>query len=751
MMITRPQLAPGFYSVVVPDEDAALLLSEHETQLLRGRLYRAVVPRLDGRHTIPELIAQLQGQVSPPEVYYAVMRLAEQGYVVEAGVGVPVAWAAYWHVQHVDAHEATRRLRTSPVRVTACGAVAPEPLQAALTALTIPLSASGAFEVVVTEDYLHADLEVVNRRALTASRPWLLLKPVGTELWLGPLFRPGQTGCWACLAHRLRLNRPVQTWLQNLPERTPLRLPPQAVLPTSTQIAVHMAATAIAQWLVTGVHAALEGQVLTIEVSTLETRRHMLVRRPQCAECGDPAVSAKPLAPLVLQSHPKMFTTDGGHRHVAPAQTWTRYSHHISPITGVVPDLWRLSETDNAVAHIYAASNVFRPADSLAGVRSSLRKGNSGKGKTDEQARVSGLCEALERYCGLFQGDEPRLTARYRELGEAAIHPAACLLFSETQYRERHDSHAHNSGCNYVAEPFDDIQVIEWSSVWSLRDHAVKYVPTALGYYSYPLPPEHRFCRADSNGSAAGNTLEEATLQGFLELVERDSVALWWYNRVARPAVDLTDFDEPYFRAFTTYYEQQGREVWVLDLTSDLGIPVFAAVSRRTDQAGEQLIFGFGAHLDPPIGILRALTEMTQGLRYMATVKDVDAVKDKDSEMQDAQRWWQSATLVQHPYLASAPQAATKTAAAYPRLWSEDLREDVETCVAIAARHGLDTLLLDQTRPDIGLSVVKVIVPGLRHFWRRLAPGRLYEVPVRLGWLAAPLPEKQLNPVSMFF
>jgi len=48
------------------------------------------------------------------------------------------------------------------------------------------------------------------------------------------------------------------------------------------------------------------------------------------------------------------------------------------------------------------------------------------------------------------------------------------------------------------------------------------------------------------------------------------------------------------------------------------------------------------------------------------------------------------------------------------------------------------------------LPVVKVIVPGLRHFWARFAPGRLYEVPVALGWVPAQLTEEQLNPVPMF-
>jgi len=77
--------------------------------------------------------------------------------------------------------------------------------------------------------------------------------------------------------------------------------------------------------------------------------------------------------------------------------------------------------------------------------------------------------------------------------------------------------------------------------------------------------------------------------------------------------------------------------------------------------------------------------------------------------------------------------------------------EDVMTCVEIAKNAGLETLVLNQTRPDIGLSVVKVIVPGLRHFWWRLAPGRLYDVPAKMGKFPAPLTEEQLNPIPMPF
>jgi ribosomal protein S12 methylthiotransferase accessory factor len=76
----------------------------------------------------------------------------------------------------------------------------------------------------------------------------------------------------------------------------------------------------------------------------------------------------------------------------------------------------------------------------------------------------------------------------------------------------------------------------------------------------------------------------------------------------------------------------------------------------------------------------------------------------------------------------------------------DSLREQVEACVEIATRAGHDFMVLDQTRVDVEVPVVRVIVPGLRHFYRRFRPGRLYDVPVRLGLLDRPLPESELTP-----
>ena len=68
-------------------------------------------------------------------------------------------------------------------------------------------------------------------------------------------------------------------------------------------------------------------------------------------------------------------------------------------------------------------------------------------------------------------------------------------------------------------------------------------------------------------------------------------------------------------------------------------------------------------------------------------------------------------------------------------------------CVDLTKQAGLDFLVLDQTRLDIEVPVVRVIVPGLRHFYRRFAPGRLYDVPVKLGWRDRPVAESDVNPI----
>jgi ribosomal protein S12 methylthiotransferase accessory factor len=436
---------------------------------------------------------------------------------------------------------------------------------------------------------------------------------------------------------------------------------------------------------------------------------------------------------------------------MAPEETLRKYERHVSPIIGAVNLLRRDLEANDRVMHVYIAGQNFAARHhSHKDLLKSLWSQCSGKGISDLQARASGLCEAIERYSGFFRGTETRRKARLGELDGLGIHPNDCMRFSEQQYHQRDAINAKGSRFYYVPLPFDVEAKIEWTQVWSLTHRVHRYLPTEYCYFAYPSPESQWYCAACSNGNAAGNTLEEAILQGFLELVERDSVALWWYNRVRRPVVDLDSFGEPFLGKLRAFLRDSGRELWVLDLTSDLDIPAFAALSRRTDHPQERIMLGFGAHLDPRIAILRAVTELNQSLVWVLC-KDNDIKETHDTVGDsDILTWLETATLANQPHLIPDEAKPPRTACAYPRRWTDDLRDDVLLCQELVERHGMEMLVLDQTRPDIGLPVVKVFVPGLRPFRARFAPGRLYEVPPVLGWLDAPLTEEQLNPVHMF-
>ena len=103
--------------------------------------------------------------------------------------------------------------------------------------------------------------------------------------------------------------------------------------------------------------------------------------------------------------------------------------------------------------------------------------------------------------------------------------------------------------------------------------------------------------------------------------------------------------------------------------------------------------------------------------------------------------------LKDHPYLTPGDSSVRQ-----PYVGSKfnelDKRDQVMACVRLAKQQGLDFLVLDQTRPDIEVPVVRVVVPGLRHFYRRFASGRLYDVPVKLGLLDRPLSEERAQSIS---
>jgi ribosomal protein S12 methylthiotransferase accessory factor len=721
------------------------LLSERGHSLLRGPLFGRLVPLLDGSRDEDEIARLLAGDVQPAEVHYALRVLARRGSITESDPSIAPDRAAFLAGLGLDPAAAERRVRAATIGVETAGDVVAAPVRLALEAMGVRVVAgAGDLTVVLTDDYLQAGLDERNAAALAAGRPWLLVRPVGTILWIGPLFHPGATACWECLAERLRWNRLVERLLGDGAGAGPAGLP-RASLDASLQVCVHLAAIEVVRAVGAGEPPA-EAVLTTLDLRELETRRHAVVRRPQCPRCGDRGPAREPVR-VTVGSQPKRFTADGGHRTVSPEQTLAAYERHVSPITGAVTVLRDVSaDGGGLVRYTISAHASPRPVGSLAGLRQALQEVSAGKGATNAQARASGLCEALERYSACAWGDEVRRPAAYRRLRASAIHPNDCMLFSARQHAARAEWNARGSIHEQVPLPFDEDAEVDWTPVWSLTACEFRHLPTELCYAHTAAGAGGRRCLADSNGNAAGNTVEEAILQGFLELVERDGVGLWWYSRARRPAVDLDSFDDRHVQQLLGHYRVLGRDIWALDLTTDLGIPVFAAISRRVDQAREEIVWGFGAHLDARIGVLRALSELGQHLPR-TWPEDRPGQSERDPWVE---RWLAEATLAAQPYLAPGPGPARRRGD-YADDWSDDLRDDVLRCQATVERRGMELLVLDQTRPEIGLPVVKVIVPGLRHFRPRLAPGRLYDVPAALGWVDRPLTEGELNPIPYRF
>lgn len=358
----------------------------------------------------------------------------------------------------------------------------------------------------------------------------------------------------------------------------------------------------------------------------------------------------------------------------------------------------------------------------------------SGAGASTVQARVSCLYEALERYSGVFRGDEKRRATRYSEIAGEAIHPNDLTQFSESQYNCRDDWNRRESRHNWVPERFDAERRIDWSSAWSLTQKTTKYLPTAYCYFGYPFDPKHDFCRPDSNGNAAGRSLDEAIVHGFLELVERECVSVWWYNRVQRPGVDIDSFGSPDLVAVRDFHRMMGRSMEALDITTDRNVPAFVAVSCSEETPRDHYALGFGAHFDARIALTRAVTEMTQLLPPVLSGRDPGCFLRAESGATDMS------------FLMPDEHTVATRCSNFPSPIACAPQQDVLSCVELAKCWDLEMLVLNQTREDVGVPVAKVVVPGMRSWWARFAPGRLYTLPVELGWLAEPKKEAQLNP-----
>ncbi|MFF3323724.1 TOMM precursor leader peptide-binding protein [Streptomyces sp. NPDC002889] len=738
-------------TAVVPGE-ATYLVSEQGVTAIEGEAVAVLAPLLDGSRDVAALVRDTRGVLSPRELGILLGKL-KQANLITGSSSPPEAdpidrdATAFWEAGGLDAARARSALSEGVVRLVDLSALGGPAARDALHTAGVAISDPGggdptSLTVVLCDDYLLPQLQDIDAQQRRSGRPWMLAKAHGVEAWIGPVFQPGTGPCWHCMAHRLSLHRqPEQHVGQALGLSAP-PAPPRASITASRSLAFQMIAIEAAKW-IAGYRGAHQSAVRVLDTLELGIRSHRVARRPQCPQCGDPwLVGTQVEQPITLTSRPKKSLSGSGHRALTSEQVLERYEHLVGRVTGVVTGLQRAPGGPEFLNSFHSGPNPALDNGSLAAFRTGLRCQSGGKGVTALDAKVGALCEAVERYSATLHGDEPRIRASLAELGDRAIHPNACQLYHERQYTDRMRWNAVQPPFQYVCDPFDEHRAIDWTPVWSITWGRHRLLPTRMLYFSAPPAKGPCFALADSNGNAAGSSLEDAILQGFFELVERDAVALWWYNRTAQPAVDVDSFPDPWIDEMRAQYAALKREFWVVDLTSDLGIPAMVALSRRTDKPQEDIMFGFGCHFDPAIALRRSLTEMNQLLPAV-----LESAPAGDPVLTD---WCERRTVANQPYLMPDPTVPAKHRNDYRYTLRPDLLDDIHAAERLLRARGMELLVLDQTRPDLGLPAVKVIVPGMRHFWARFGEGRLYDVPVSLGRRSVPVPYEELNPIPLF-
>jgi ribosomal protein S12 methylthiotransferase accessory factor len=216
-----------------------------------------------------------------------------------------------------------------------------------------------------------------------------------------------------------------------------------------------------------------------------------------------------------------------------------------------------------------------------------------------------------------------------------------------------------------------------------------------------------------SSGLSSGNHVLEAVCHGVAELIERDATTLWRargeaWQRATR--LDLDGVDDLACREILARYAAADVAVLAWDMTSDVGVAAFhAVIVDREASPGRAIgpMGGMGCHPSRAVALLRALTEAAQSrLTKISGARDDVCVQRLDPD----------AYLAAHAHFherASAP-GPRRSFAAVPTREHASFEEDLDFMLDGLRAVGCgEAAVVNLTRPELGVPVVRVVIPGL--------------------------------------
>jgi ribosomal protein S12 methylthiotransferase accessory factor len=318
---------------------------------------------------------------------------------------------------------------------------------------------------------------------------------------------------------------------------------------------------------------------------------------------------------------------------------------------------------------------------------------------------TSGLGEAVELASCCAWGDEDLVLARHGDLPPGTIGPLEATGFSPAQIQARAVWNRRYGFHDWRPPAYRGAK-IEWIAGTDAISGAEVLLPAdAILIGRREGGDKAAVAFADSNGCAAGATSAQAMEAALLELVERDAAGRWWFGRRCRPALPLSLLE--IWPELVRWLESRARRTRLVDLTTDLGIPVVAAVS--TDQGGQVPALGFAARFDMATAAGAAVAEML-GV-------EASLLQARDNPGPLTAEWM------------------TRSPAALPPPWPETVDRPTGTPATPGSNLALATGALDRagcrivfvelTRPAFGVPVFRAVAPDLCHFKPRFARPRL--------------------------
>ena len=317
-----------------------------------------------------------------------------------------------------------------------------------------------------------------------------------------------------------------------------------------------------------------------------------------------------------------------------------------------------------------------------------------GKGITKDHAKASAMMEGFERYSAEKQDSDETIIATADEIAEKG-NPVELKSLNLPQQFEKEDVNA--------------LQ-LEWSLTHDLISGKDYYVPSNAVFHPYtPESNIRSLFKSNTNGLASGNILEEAILHGIFEVIERDAWSIFELTHKNYSQINLDSIESELINDTIDKFESEGIKIKLMDFTADVKIPTIAASADDTITRDAGLLtLGMGTHLDPEVAILRALTEVAQSRATQINGAREDTVRADFAReagyerMKRINRFYfkQEETQID---LGDIENKSTTS-----------INEDMEIVKNELVDNGISKILYtDLTRPELDVSVVRVIIPEM--------------------------------------